>query len=89
MTPAERQRRHRAKLAAEQRSIRQAVLSPQADLALDRLARHWALHATEAIERSILAAEEVVTAGMTRRDRQAYFAAQMGRLLAKAARRGR
>jgi hypothetical protein len=89
MTAAERQRRHRAKLASEQRSIRQTVLSPQAGMALDRLARHWALPVTAAIERAILSAEEAVTAGMSRKERAAYHADQMGRLLEQETRRKR
>jgi hypothetical protein len=89
MTPAERQRRRRSKLASEQRSMRQAALSPSADMALDRLARHWALPVTETIERAIVEAEAAITAGMTRKEQEAYHADQMARLLARAAKKGR
>ncbi len=73
MTDAERQARYRKKLKADERVRREFVLSPQALQQLDRLARHWEVSVTAAVERAVAEAERVVTADLSRKARDAYF----------------
>jgi hypothetical protein len=90
MTNAERQRRYRQRHCKDGvKARREFILDAHADMALDRLVRHYALPVTAVIERAILDAERALTAGMSRAEREVYFRDQMPELLAKATRRWR
>ena len=75
MTNAERQARYRRKHLTEgTKTRREFVLGADADMALDRLARHYELPVTTVIERTIIQAEQAVTDGMNAKQRKTYCA---------------